>query len=149
MKTRQGFVSNSSVSSFILIVEKEAYDKILPTLSPFVKAVVKQVSEKMTCLGKVCMVISDVEDMGGEGYLSNLEVEFKGSKKKNTKKKEDEDGDDEGEEDYEEDDEDLGDDDEENYPPAAVEAYREAVEKAFPKQVFYKDMAWMAFAQAV
>ena len=34
MKTRQGFVSNSSTSSFILVTSKEAHDKAIKQLNP-------------------------------------------------------------------------------------------------------------------
>lgn len=42
MKTRQGFVSNSSTSSFILVTTKKAHDKAIKELSPEAAEFIKQ-----------------------------------------------------------------------------------------------------------
>lgn len=43
MKTRQGFVSNSSSSSFVVIAPKDVVETVLQTLTPYEQAVAKHV----------------------------------------------------------------------------------------------------------
>lgn len=40
MKTRQGFVSNSSSSSFVLVVDKKTAEEVKKEISPYSKAVI-------------------------------------------------------------------------------------------------------------
>jgi hypothetical protein len=47
MKTRQGFVSNSSSSSFVLIIGKETADKIISTLNPSTKEIVNWLKKEI------------------------------------------------------------------------------------------------------
>lgn len=55
MKVRKGFVSNSSSSSFIVLITKEAYDEIIKDIDPFAQAVVEQLSGKTQFLGTECV----------------------------------------------------------------------------------------------
>ena len=45
---RHGFVSNSSSSSFVLLVEKQAHERILKEVHPFVSSVVRQVMKPVS-----------------------------------------------------------------------------------------------------
>jgi hypothetical protein len=38
MKTRNGFVSNSSTSSFVVVIKKEHHDKVMQEIHPYIKA---------------------------------------------------------------------------------------------------------------
>ena len=81
MKIRQGFVSNSSSSSFVIFVEKKDYDKIVAELSVLEKDILSAVSpEKIKAFGKNLMKIgymsgnySTLEDYTYEGKLSDKE----------------------------------------------------------------------------
>lgn len=42
MKIRTGFVSNSSSSSYVVLMTKESYEKILSTMTAFEQAVVRE-----------------------------------------------------------------------------------------------------------
>lgn len=55
MKIRSGFVSNSSSSSFVLVVTKEAYDKVLTNEDPITRAILGAVMGAETVLGRECM----------------------------------------------------------------------------------------------
>lgn len=58
MKIRQGFVSNSSTSSFVLVIEKEWYEECLSEATEYSQHVVKETRpELMDVLGIPCMVI--------------------------------------------------------------------------------------------
>jgi len=61
MKIRMGFVSNSSSSSFVLICDKDVFDKVWEDLHPYVKEMMsglKQYKER-ALLGRNCIM-----DMG-------------------------------------------------------------------------------------
>lgn len=45
MKTRQGFVSNSSSSSFVVIAPKDVVDTVLKSLTPYEQAVAQHVRQ--------------------------------------------------------------------------------------------------------
>ena len=52
MKTRHGFVSNSSSSSFVLLVPKDVHERILKEVHPFVSTVVRQVMKPVSAFGR-------------------------------------------------------------------------------------------------
>lgn len=57
MKTRTGLVSNSSSSSFVLICEKDAFDKAMNEVHPYIKYVVNMQSfGDQKVFGKDCKV---------------------------------------------------------------------------------------------
>lgn len=57
MKIRFGFVSNSSSSSFLAILPKEDYDKIVKSLGPVGQAILEKVgTEKKKFAGKECVL---------------------------------------------------------------------------------------------
>ena len=55
MKIRNGFVSNSSSSSFLILLTKEAYDEVISGVGPLTQAVVEQLSGKASFLGTECV----------------------------------------------------------------------------------------------
>ena len=55
MKIRNGFVSNSSSSSFVCIIRKEAFDKVIAKKGLLWKAFALQFFSKSTVLGIDCM----------------------------------------------------------------------------------------------
>lgn len=59
MKVRNGFVSNSSSSSFVLIVTKEAFNEAISKESPLGQAILSHVMEKATIFGRDCMTYGD------------------------------------------------------------------------------------------
>jgi len=70
MKTRNGFVSNSSSSSFVAIIEKSTFDKVLSMLKDDRdKKVIKHVANKESRFGKTLMTVNEYQDSGG---FSNL-----------------------------------------------------------------------------
>ena len=70
MKTRNGFVSNSSSSSFVAIVEKSTFDKVLSMMKDDRdKRVIKHVANKESRFGKTLMTVNEYQDSGG---VSNL-----------------------------------------------------------------------------
>ena len=67
MKLRQGFVSNSSSSSFVLIATKEAWEKGLENLTDFEKDILEQLEEDISekkVLGKDCIVFWKYNNAG-------------------------------------------------------------------------------------
>lgn len=70
MKTRSGFVSNSSSSSFVAIVEKSVFEKALENLKDERdRKVIKHVAQKENKFGKTLMTVNEYSDSGG---FSNL-----------------------------------------------------------------------------
>jgi hypothetical protein len=57
MKTRNGFVSNSSSSSFVVVIPTDIAETVLQTLTPYEQAVAKHVrlSDKKFMGGKVAI----------------------------------------------------------------------------------------------
>lgn len=76
MKTRQGFVSNSSSSSFIIVIPKEVHEKALEYLSDFEKLVVKEcVYDKGILFGRSIVAYDEWTDMNGYNNIEGTEIE--------------------------------------------------------------------------
>lgn len=69
MKLREGHVSNSSSSSFLLVVTEDVFKKALKEASPLVKSIVKYIEpEKGKVFGKKVVIIT-TQDCHGEGTI--------------------------------------------------------------------------------
>jgi hypothetical protein len=105
MKVREGHVSNSSTSSFVLMTTKENYERALAEADPYVRAVAKALvdkeASKQVFLGRKMVVFSEYSDQGGNGTFSWLDIEYEKPKDKKKEDAEDED-EEEDEEDEEE-----------------------------------------------
>lgn len=56
MKFRTGFVSNSSSSSFVMIVDKDDHDKALENCSEYVKAVIATLEKTRIFKGNIIVI---------------------------------------------------------------------------------------------
>ena len=82
MKIRTGFVSNSSSSSFVLIVEEEHFKDLMKEAHPYLKAMAEQLGSKTDVLGTPSMVFGGLTAQDGESWLTYSEIEFEGDKGK-------------------------------------------------------------------
>lgn len=77
MKTRNGFVSNSSSSSYVLFANKKYFDATLKKFNDIMPIIHEYKNErylkKIKFLGKDIMVLSDWTDAGGGGPEIELE----------------------------------------------------------------------------
>ena len=76
MKSRNGFVSNSSSSSFMCVVPKETYDKYMETVIgddlKCLKCIMESDAiEEQSFMGKTVVILTDYNDMGGYGRVCN------------------------------------------------------------------------------
>jgi len=79
MKTRLGFVSNSSTSSYVLFADKKFFDKTLEEFKD-IKPIIDEYKKgkylkKIKFLGKDIMVMNDWTDAGGGGPEIEIEEE--------------------------------------------------------------------------
>ena len=65
MKTRTGFVSNSSSSSFIAVATLDAFEAALLLINENERKIVRAIAEDDTCLGQKVKVVKEFNDAGG------------------------------------------------------------------------------------
>lgn len=78
MKVRVGFVSNSSTSSFVMLVRKDVHDEIVASMSKdeqkMIKAFFKaEIMKNTKALGMAVVEIGIFTDAGGGGTWDNFE----------------------------------------------------------------------------
>jgi hypothetical protein len=88
MKTRNGFVSNSSTSSFIIVTTKEAHEKAISQLVPWELKVVEEMMSEGKLGNQEVYYGYNYSGMGGEGTMDWLAGEVKVPKKDEEKKDE-------------------------------------------------------------
>ena len=71
MKIRSGFVSNSSSSSFVLVVKEDSFKEAYNKLTDIEKQIIDVVYSSRTVLGQPCKVFGSYYGMDGEGYPSS------------------------------------------------------------------------------
>jgi len=78
MKTRNGFVSNSSTSSFVVVVKKEHHEKVMEEVHPFIKACILALNPTTKKFNDEDVVtFGTFETMGGSSW-EWTEVDFDG-----------------------------------------------------------------------
>ncbi len=78
MKIRNGFVSNSSSSSFVIMTTKENHDKVLENIHPYIKAVIEAMNPSIGKLGDIETVSLGTMHTPNYGYFEDFDVEYEG-----------------------------------------------------------------------
>jgi hypothetical protein len=71
VKIRTGFVSNSSSSSFVLVVKKDAFDEWRSKSDPIIQAIADTIMRKKSVLGHECMLY---ETCSGDYCFENVSI---------------------------------------------------------------------------
>ena len=72
MKIRQGFVSNSSSSSFLLLVEAKWFDECFEKSDAYIQHVINQITGEGEIFGIKCKFIEGWDSYSGVSYLDEL-----------------------------------------------------------------------------
>ena len=76
MKVRQGFVSNSSTSSFVVVMKKEHYEKGLEMIHPYSKACIEALGHNSDIfLGEEVVSLGTMSTQGGSQW-EWIDVDF-------------------------------------------------------------------------
>lgn len=78
MKTRNGFVSNSSTSSFVVVTTKTSHETALSKMPKCAKKIIKQIMNIHTeCFGQKIVAGFEFTDGGGGGTWEEIDTELK------------------------------------------------------------------------
>ena len=78
MKVRNGFVSNSSTSSFVIIMKKEHFESGMTAVHPYVKACIEALGISKSKYFEDEMVTLGVLDTHGGSAWEYVDVEYEG-----------------------------------------------------------------------
>ena len=78
MKLRSGFVSNSSSSSFVILIEKDEHEKVLREVHPYIRAVIEAIAETNTLYNMPIVTVSTYNDQSGYNNLDDLDIDYNG-----------------------------------------------------------------------
>jgi len=68
MKTRNGFVSNSSSSSFLIVIKEEAFQLALQSKADWERDFLEQILKPNICFGIQCRVGNEFNDGSGSSW---------------------------------------------------------------------------------
>ena len=72
MKIRNGFVSNSSSSSFVLICTEDHVKNVIKDLDDLQKKIIRNCFKKREILGRKMLMITGWSDMGGNYWYDSV-----------------------------------------------------------------------------
>lgn len=78
MKIRNGFVSNSSSSSFVLIVRKDHFDAMISMMHPYIRTLAKAAGTVTKVLGVDVVEFNGYDEHGESWLLEEFDVEYNG-----------------------------------------------------------------------
>jgi len=78
MKTRNGFVSNSSTSSFVVVVKKEHHEKVMEEVHPFIKACILALEPSVKKFNNEDVITFGTMDTQGGSQWEWIEVDYDG-----------------------------------------------------------------------
>ena len=76
MKIRNGFISNSSSSSFVAVITKSAFDKTLEQVHPYVKAVIEAIEKEEGIFTGIDVVTIGIMNIHGDSTIDNIEIDY-------------------------------------------------------------------------
>jgi len=79
MKIRNGHVTNSSSSSYVILIKNDAYKKALESVDKLLKPIIESAfSTKDTAFGVECVKFEDMSSAGGHSTSDDLNDELRG-----------------------------------------------------------------------
>ena len=79
-KFRHGFVSNSSSSSFVLLVPKDVHERILKEVHPFVSTVARKVMKPVAAFGQEFVSFHELSVHDWSSVYDKLEIDYEGER---------------------------------------------------------------------
>jgi hypothetical protein len=80
VKFRGGFVSNSSSSSFVLLVPKDVHERILEEVHPFVSTVARKVMRPVSAFGQEFVAFHELTVQDYSSVFYDFVLEYEGER---------------------------------------------------------------------